>query len=55
MQNEYKRFYPEAESTLHILGFSNVDDHGIEGLELAYDSWLRGVPGFKKVVKDRLR
>ncbi len=53
-QREYRRYYPEAEVTAHILGFTNIDDHGQEGLELAYDSWLRGIPGKQKVLKDRL-
>jgi cell division protein FtsI (penicillin-binding protein 3) len=53
-QREYRRYYPEAEVTAHILGFTNVDDRGQEGLELAYDSWLQGIPGKRKVLKDRL-
>lgn len=53
-RREYRRYYPEAEVTSHVLGFTNVDDQGQEGLELAYDSWLRGVPGKLRVVKDRL-
>lgn len=53
-QREYRRYYPEAEVTAHILGFTNIDDRGQEGLELAYDSWLRGIPGKRKVLKDRL-
>jgi len=52
-QEEFKRFYPEADSTAQLLGFTNVDDRGIEGLELAYDSWLEGTSGKKRVVKDR--
>lgn len=52
-QEEYKRFYPEADSTAQLLGFTNVDDIGIEGLELAYQSWLEGTSGKKRVVKDR--
>lgn len=52
-QEEYKRFYPEADSTAQLLGFTNVDDAGIEGLELAYQSWLEGSNGKKRVVKDR--
>lgn len=52
-QEEYKRFYPEADSTAQLLGFTNVDDIGIEGLELAYQSWLEGINGKKRVVKDR--
>jgi len=53
-QHEYHRFYPQSEVAAHVIGFTNVDDKGQEGLELAYDAWLRGVPGKKKVLKDRL-
>lgn len=53
-ENEYRRYYPAAEVTGHIIGFNNVDDHGQEGLELAYDAWLSGKPGAKRVLKDRL-
>jgi len=53
-QREYRRFYPEAEVTSHVIGFTNIDDRGQEGLELAFDRWLRGVPGKKRVIKDRL-
>lgn len=49
---EYKRFYPEAEATAHMLGFTGLDDHGREGLELAFDSQLAGVEGSKRVMKD---
>ncbi|MBL4582579.1 MAG: penicillin-binding protein 2 [Gammaproteobacteria bacterium] len=52
-QQEYQRFYPQGEVTAHIVGFSNVDDVGQEGLELAYDDWLKGVPGRRQVIKDR--
>jgi cell division protein FtsI (penicillin-binding protein 3) len=52
-QEEFKRYYPEGPSTAQLLGFTNVDDNGIEGLELAYQHWLVGIPGKKKVVKDR--
>lgn len=52
-QKEFKRYYPEGESTAQLLGFTNVDDNGIEGLELAYQNWLMGVSGKKRVVKDR--
>ena len=52
-QEEFKRYYPEADSTAQLLGFTNVDDIGIEGLELAYQSWLEGTNGKKRVVKDR--
>lgn len=53
-QNEYKRYYPQADSTAQLIGFTNIDDNGIEGLELAYHDWLLGVPGKKNVVKDRM-
>ena len=52
-QQEYQRFYPQGEVTAHLVGFSNVDDVGQEGLELSYDPWLRGVPGRRQVIKDR--
>ena len=54
LQREYRRYYPAGEVTAHIIGFTNVDDTGQEGLELGYDHWLRGTPGSKRVVKDRL-
>jgi cell division protein FtsI (penicillin-binding protein 3) len=53
-QREYKRYYPEAEVTAHLIGLTNVDDHGQEGMELAYDQWLGGKPGKKQVIRDRL-
>ena len=53
-QEEFRRYYPEGESTAHVLGFTNVDDKGQEGLELAYNDWLQGEPGKKWVIKDRL-
>jgi cell division protein FtsI (penicillin-binding protein 3) len=53
-QREYRRFYPSGEVAAHILGFTNVDDRGQEGLELAYNDWLHGIPGKRQVIKDRL-
>ncbi|OGT98439.1 MAG: cell division protein [Gammaproteobacteria bacterium RIFOXYB2_FULL_38_6] len=53
-QREYKRYYPEGEVNAHVIGFTNIDDQGQEGLELAYNSWLSGVPGKKRILKDRL-
>lgn len=53
-QREYRRYYPEGEVTAHVLGFTNIDDQGQEGLELAYNRWLVGKPGKAEVVKDRL-
>jgi cell division protein FtsI (penicillin-binding protein 3) len=52
-QQGYQRFYPQGEVAAHLLGFSNIDDVGQEGLELAFDGWLRGVPGRRQVMKDR--
>ena len=54
MQKEYKRYYPSGEITSHLVGFTNVDDRGQEGLELAFDEWLQGKPGSKRVLKDLL-
>jgi len=54
MQREYKRFYPSSEITSHLIGFTNVDDKGQEGLELAFDEWLQGTTGSKRVLKDLL-
>lgn len=51
---EYRRYYPSGEVTGHLLGFTNIDDQGQEGMELAYDYWLRGETGSKRVVQDRL-
>jgi cell division protein FtsI (penicillin-binding protein 3) len=53
-QQEFKRYYPEGESISQLIGFTNIDDIGIEGLELAFQDWLIGVAGKKKVLKDRL-
>ena len=53
-QREFKRFYPSGEVTAHVLGFTNIDDRGQEGLELAYDEWLSGKPGAKRVIRDRM-
>ncbi len=53
-QREYQRFYPAGEVVGHVTGFTGIDDNGQEGLELAYDKWLRGKPGRKMVIKDRL-
>ncbi len=52
-QREYKRYYPAGEIAAHVVGITNVDDHGVEGIELAYDEQLRGVRGSRRVLKDR--
>ncbi|NNJ65954.1 MAG: penicillin-binding protein 2 [Xanthomonadales bacterium] len=54
LQKEYRRFYPAGEVTSHVIGFTNIDDVGQEGLELAYNDWLQGQPGLKRVIRDRL-
>lgn len=51
-EKEYHRFYPAGEVTAHVVGFTNIDDKGQEGVELAYDQWLKGTPGKKKVLKN---
>jgi cell division protein FtsI (penicillin-binding protein 3) len=52
-QREFRRFYPQGEALAHVLGFTNIDDRGQEGVELAFDDWLRGRPGAQKVIRDR--
>lgn len=52
-REEYQRFYPAAEVAAHVLGFTNIDDVGQEGVELAFEQWLRGTAGAKRVMKDR--
>ncbi len=51
---EYRRYYPAGEVAGHLVGFTNVDDSGQEGLELAFNHWLAGESGAKRVLKDRL-
>lgn len=52
-KREYRRYYPAAEAAGHIIGFSNVDDRGQEGVELMFDRILAGRPGKSRVMKDR--
>ena len=51
---EYKRKYPEGEAATHVVGFTNVEDHGQEGIELAHEVDLLGRNGTRRVIKDRL-
>lgn len=51
-EREYHRFYPAGEVAAHVVGFTNIDDVGQEGLELSFDKWLAGTPGKKKVLKN---
>lgn len=50
---EFRRFYPAGEVTAHVVGITDVDDKGREGVELAFEDWLAGVPGTRQVLKDR--
>ena len=54
LEDSYKRYYPAAEVAAHLVGFTDIDDAGQEGMELTYDEHLRGMPGAKQVVKDLL-
>jgi cell division protein FtsI (penicillin-binding protein 3) len=54
LQREYRRYYPAGEVFAHVVGFTNVDDAGQEGIELLHNEWLKGTPGSKRVIKDRL-
>lgn len=51
-EKEYHRFYPAGEVAAHVVGYTNIDDKGQEGVELAYNKWLQGSPGKKKVMKN---
>jgi cell division protein FtsI (penicillin-binding protein 3) len=53
-RKEYRRFYPEAGVTAHVVGFTNVEDAGQEGMELASQKNLAGMTGSRRVIKDRL-
>ena len=52
-QKEYHRYYPTGEVSAHVVGITDIDDRGQEGLELAFDQWLAGSSGKKKVLKNR--
>lgn len=52
LQRSYHRFYPDAEVNATLLGMTNIDDQGQEGLELEYNSWLQGIPGKERVLQD---
>ena len=53
-RKEYKRQYPEGETIAHVVGFTNIEDRGQEGIELAFNKELGGRPGSRRVIKDRL-
>jgi len=54
LQREYRRYYPAAEVAAHVVGFTSIDDRGQEAMELAYQQWLAGKSGSRRVIKDRL-
>ncbi len=54
LQREYRRYYPSGDVMAHVIGFTNSDDNGQEGLELGYQNVLGGQPGSRRVIKDRL-
>lgn len=51
-EEEFQRYYPAGEVAAHIVGFTDTDERGQEGMELALDEWLAGAPGVKQVIKD---
>lgn len=51
-RREYRRYYPTIEAGAQLVGYTNIDDRGQEGLEMAFDNWLDGAPGRKQVIKD---
>lgn len=53
LQKAYRRYYPEGEAASQVVGFTNIDDQGEAGLELAFNAWLQGKPGKERVLKDR--
>ncbi|MDH3218602.1 MAG: penicillin-binding protein 2 [Gammaproteobacteria bacterium] len=53
LQREYQRYYPAGEVVSHLVGFTDIDDRGQEGLELVYQDWLRAQPGERRVIRNR--
>lgn len=53
LQREYRRFYPAGEIAAQLVGVTDIDNHGQEGMELAFDSLLQGTPGSRRVIRDR--
>ncbi|MGA0927656.1 MAG: penicillin-binding protein 2, partial [Burkholderiaceae bacterium] len=51
---EYKREYPEGEAAAHVVGFTNIESQGIEGVELAFNEQLTGHAGSRRVLKDKM-
>lgn len=53
LMREFRRYYPHGETVAHLVGFTNIDEQGQEGMELAFDGWLSGQHGAKRVLRDR--
>ncbi|MDX2164783.1 MAG: penicillin-binding protein 2 [Gammaproteobacteria bacterium] len=53
LERQYQRFYPDGEASSQLVGFTNIDDTGQDGLELQFNTWLSGTPGLKKIIQDR--
>lgn len=53
LEDEYQRFYPQGEVAAHLVGFSNIDNVGQEGIELTYEEHLQGVEGRRQIIQDR--
>ncbi len=53
LQREYSRFYPAGEIVSHVLGFTDIDDTGSEGMERVYQDWLKATPGQRQILRDR--
>lgn len=53
LREDYRRYYPAGEAAAHVVGITDIDERGREGLELAFDHWLTGEPGKIKVLKNR--
>ncbi|HHO81722.1 MAG TPA: penicillin-binding protein 2 [Halothiobacillus sp.] len=51
-RREYRRFYPSGEVSATLIGFTDIDDHALEGIERTYDEWLTGEPGSRRIIKD---
>ena len=54
LDQEYRRFYPTSQAAAQLIGTTNIDDIGQEGLEMSFDHWLSGQPGRKRVIRNRL-
>lgn len=54
VKTQYQRYYPQGRVTSHVIGYTNIDNQGQAGLEKSFDHWLKGHPGKRVIVKDRL-